>query len=273
MGHSSKPLQKQAAAALSFDNEVRHASTPATMACHAVAMLMAKWCLLCMVALSMHHHQNVANGLILRSTTASSHPRRTSRPSFMSATTTARPTTTSSGTSATATRLFLALQDLLEGGEDYPRRKANNYTGASSTAITSHTHTHKGPATAKVAGGRVNVRVRNIMQLILTSTAASSSSGDSLSNKDWAKTRNYLYNNPAITEPQVDAVLEFLHEIFPDHQSELVPKIVQSVPRIFRKNVETYLRPTTEFLQTFYGPDLFYEVCTVLNVWMCCLCV
>lgn len=84
--------------------------------------------------------------------------------------------------------------------------------------------------------------------------------------KEWIKARNYLYRSSSrgddpnrLTLDRVAAVLDFLDEAFPDDPN-LVRCVVQTCPRILKKNVESYLKPTVEFLKDLYGPDLFYQV-------------
>ena len=50
-------------------------------------------------------------------------------------------------------------------------------------------------------------------------------------------------------------------QVFPEYPS-LVNSIVQSDPRILRKNVDNFLKPTIVFLQELYGIELFYEAVT-----------
>ena len=77
--------------------------------------------------------------------------------------------------------------------------------------------------------------------------------------KSWTKTRNYVYKTKRLPSlQQVTAVLSFLEDVFPDDRS-LVRTVVQSSPRILKRNVANNLWPTADFLQDLYGPDLFRE--------------
>jgi hypothetical protein len=49
------------------------------------------------------------------------------------------------------------------------------------------------------------------------------------------------------------------HSAFPSDDPQLIRKILQTVPRILRKNVQTSLEPTVQFLLQLYGQDLFEE--------------
>jgi hypothetical protein len=55
---------------------------------------------------------------------------------------------------------------------------------------------------------------------------------------------------------QVDQVLSFLDELF---EPSLVTTILTTCPRILRKNVDTQLQPTIQFLQTLYPDDMFVQ--------------
>lgn len=142
--------------------------------------------------------------------------------------------------------------------------------------------------TATVAKGRrVNTRVREIMATIL-SHVDENDNNDKTQGKEWTKLKNYIYKSKNLTVNQVKEVLDFLTEskvmfcfycgsslskfwgpftyvvlylvvAFPNN-NQLVKSILQSVPRILRKNADTYLRPTCQFLIELYGPDLFLEV-------------
>lgn len=76
---------------------------------------------------------------------------------------------------------------------------------------------------------------------------------------DWVRLRRYLYQcDEKLTLGQVQSVLEYIAEIFPgDH--DLQVSILQTSPRILKKSVKTFLRPTVDFLKNLYGPDLFRE--------------
>jgi hypothetical protein len=95
-----------------------------------------------------------------------------------------------------------------------------------------------------------------------TNTTSSSSALSS----SWTKTRNYLYrataiaddnsdnhNNNKLTVRQVKQVLAFLQSNFPPDTCRL---ILQTSPRILRKNCATFLQPTTDFLRQLYRDGL-----------------
>lgn len=76
---------------------------------------------------------------------------------------------------------------------------------------------------------------------------------------DWKKTRNYLYRSSGqLTNTQVEQVLTFLGTEF-SNDIDLQKSILQSVPRILRKNVKTFLRPTAVFLRELYGDEMFSQ--------------
>jgi hypothetical protein len=74
---------------------------------------------------------------------------------------------------------------------------------------------------------------------------------------DWTKTRTYLYQQKKLTTTQVETVLAFLEELFPEDPG-LQASIIQNIPRILRKNVKTKLRPTSDFLKELYGDVMFH---------------
>ena len=119
--------------------------------------------------------------------------------------------------------------------------------------------------TSVTEGGkrRINTRVRKFMDLFQSwfDEGPQDDDGDDNGTLDssWKKMRNYLYkSSDRITKGQIVKVLTFLQEAFPQ-QPQLHKHIVQTSPRILRKNVDTNLRPTLEFLQQLYGPDLLQE--------------
>jgi len=75
---------------------------------------------------------------------------------------------------------------------------------------------------------------------------------------DWTRARNYVYR-AKLTMKQVEEVTHFLEETFPASSTNEVAAIIQSSPRILRKNTATYLMPTATFLQDLYGDRLFRE--------------
>jgi hypothetical protein len=99
-------------------------------------------------------------------------------------------------------------------------------------------------------GPRINVGVRNIMSLLTSRYGNEDPSA-------WSKTRNYIYHTShRLTLAQVQEVLDFLDTIL-SLDKPLVKTIVQTSPRILRKNAKSYLQPTVDFLLELWGPDLF----------------
>ena len=99
------------------------------------------------------------------------------------------------------------------------------------------------------------IRAREIIQLLkeeYDETASSSSSS-------WTKARNYIYHaSDKLTVDQVRQVVDFLNSLSPN-DTELPKQIVQSSPRILRKNVQNNLKPTAKFLLGLWGTKLFRE--------------
>lgn len=102
--------------------------------------------------------------------------------------------------------------------------------------------------------GRTNSKVRFILSRILERYDVFASPLP----PEWTKMRNYLYHSSErLTVAQVDVVLAMLARVFKN--PELEKHILQSTPRILRKNVKTKLQPTIDFLQTIYRDDMFVE--------------
>lgn len=96
---------------------------------------------------------------------------------------------------------------------------------------------------------------------------------EGLSSQEWKKAKRYIYHatssngtkNP-IKSVQIKSVLNFLDETFDRNDLDYINSgividtsfIIQSVPRIMRKDVESYLKPTVTFLKGLYG-TMFYE--------------
>jgi hypothetical protein len=103
---------------------------------------------------------------------------------------------------------------------------------------------------SKSSSGNQNVRM--IMDCLLEQYP-------SCPRDDWRRLRQYLYRrsygNLPLTRSQVQAVLQFLEQSFPKNP-DLPALIVQSAPKILRQPVDTFLRPTVEFLTMLYGDDL-----------------
>lgn len=125
---------------------------------------------------------------------------------------------------------------------------------------------------------RVNPKVRKLMNVIVEKGMNVEVAGrqkndptESLDQPpttcDWTRTRNYFYRNyEKISTSQVEQVIDFLQETFPPKdpssssiECDLVPHILQSCPRIFRHNVQTFLRPTVQFLQELYGYPILVQ--------------
>jgi hypothetical protein len=107
-------------------------------------------------------------------------------------------------------------------------------------------------------------KARDIWTVLSTrySKEATSSTGEGNAstnnrNADWTKTRNYIYHTvDKLPLSQVQDVCEFLESHF---DNALIANILQSSPRILRKNVVSNLTPTTKFLKQLYGDDLFQK--------------
>eukprot|EP00978_Attheya_sp_CCMP212_P002580 scaffold5259_cov58-Attheya_sp.AAC.2 len=73
---------------------------------------------------------------------------------------------------------------------------------------------------------------------------------------DWTKAKNYVYHaSPPLTLEQVEDVLDFLDPLCA-HDKLLVRQILQLSPRILRKSVDSYLRPTAKFMYDLYGGEM-----------------
>jgi hypothetical protein len=74
--------------------------------------------------------------------------------------------------------------------------------------------------------------------------------------EEWVKLRNYLYrsNENELTESQVRQVLDYLDTTVGTNVSQ---SLLQSSPRILRKNCKTQLQPTVAFLRQLYGEKMF----------------
>ncbi len=99
-----------------------------------------------------------------------------------------------------------------------------------------------------------------------TSTPASTSTVIDFKSPEWAKAKRYIYHatstssskNP-LSLNQIIKVLDYLDETFEDAPKLSTQRIIQSIPRIFRKDPDNNLKPTVEFLRGLYGTDMFYE--------------
>jgi hypothetical protein len=75
--------------------------------------------------------------------------------------------------------------------------------------------------------------------------------------KSWTKTQMYLYRaHSRLTWEQLEGVSDFLDARVPPSTART---ILQTAPRILRKPVASFLKPTADFLLDLWGPDLFQE--------------
>lgn len=94
-------------------------------------------------------------------------------------------------------------------------------------------------------------------RIVATACVASSSHVDC--GPEWSKTRNYIYNSHSnFSVEQVKRVVSFLQDVLAG-DNELVCSIIQTNPRILRKSVKSFLKPTADFLLDLYGTDLLCE--------------
>eukprot|EP00980_Cylindrotheca_fusiformis_P008428 scaffold1784_cov116-Cylindrotheca_fusiformis.AAC.8 len=73
---------------------------------------------------------------------------------------------------------------------------------------------------------------------------------------DWKRTKMYIYRTRAVTVASVTQVLDFLDSLVSE---EVVVSLLKQNPRILSKSVQSYLRPTAEFLMELWGPELFQQ--------------
>ena len=102
-----------------------------------------------------------------------------------------------------------------------------------------------------------NPHVRSIVEMIESRYPPDDDDGCD----DWSRTRAYLYRAGGpekLPLQQVIDVLDFLDEYI---QSPTICKhILQEVPRIFKKPVDSFLKPTAEFMRDeLWGPELFLK--------------
>ena len=98
---------------------------------------------------------------------------------------------------------------------------------------------------------RVNPTVRQHMEILEERLGLSSA------DKSWKKTRAYLYRS-TLTDRQIISAVETLLAC-KVLSKELVRHVVQSSPRILRKNPKTYIEPTLDFLLDIFGKELLPE--------------
>lgn len=89
---------------------------------------------------------------------------------------------------------------------------------------------------------------------------------ENLRSPDWTKARRYIYHatsSSSTKKPlaiyQIESVLDFLDNCFETESSLNTIFVIQSIPRIFRKDPESYLKPTVKFLKDLYGAQMFHE--------------
>ena len=110
---------------------------------------------------------------------------------------------------------------------------------------------------------RYNKVLREVQQCIRKKyPAAEYATSSSSLPAEWQRFRNYLYyacsERLSLQLDQVQQVLDYLEELFPnDH--DLHVSILKLSPTILGKPVDTFLRPTVEFLVDLYGIELFTE--------------
>ena len=84
------------------------------------------------------------------------------------------------------------------------------------------------------------------------------------SKEGWKKARNYVYKatmtkKDPLTVTYVELACQYLNTKF---SSDLSSTVVQQCPRILRRNVESQLKPTVDFLETLYGYDMLQQALT-----------
>lgn len=97
------------------------------------------------------------------------------------------------------------------------------------------------------AGKRINKTFREIMTLI------KSRYGDEC---DCKRTKMYIYRAKKLSLESVMEVLDFLDSFLP---REVVQCLLIESPRVMNKSVDSYLRPTADFLLNLWGEDLFSQ--------------
>ena len=84
------------------------------------------------------------------------------------------------------------------------------------------------------------------------------------SKEEWKKARNYVYKatmtkKDPLTVTYVELVCQYLNTKF---SPDLSSTVIQQCPRILRRNVESQLIPTVDFLQNLYGYEMLQEAFT-----------
>lgn len=101
--------------------------------------------------------------------------------------------------------------------------------------------------TNKRAGMRANERFREVMALVKARY------GDEC---DIRRTKMYIYRAKKLSIESVTRVLDFLDSLLP---RDCVQQLLVESPRILNKSVDSYLKPTAEFLLNLWGEELFNE--------------
>lgn len=99
----------------------------------------------------------------------------------------------------------------------------------------------------ETATKRINKTFREVMALI------KSRYGDEC---DCKRTKMYIYRAKKLSPESVAEVLDFLDSFLP---REVVLRLLAESPRIINKPVDSYLRPTAEFLLNLWGKELFSQ--------------
>lgn len=87
--------------------------------------------------------------------------------------------------------------------------------------------------------------VRDIMMLIESRYG---------SDVDWQRTKMYVYRAKNLSVSSVTQVLDFLDSFL---SAQVVLALLKHSPRVLNKPVQSYLKPTAEFLMELWGPELF----------------
>ena len=95
--------------------------------------------------------------------------------------------------------------------------------------------------------------------------------GANMKSKEWSRARRYIYHatsgskvhNKILNEERIIKVLSYLEQecltSSLSSSSTIVPYIIQNIPRILKRNVDTQIKPTVEFLKELYNQnDMFY---------------
>jgi hypothetical protein len=102
-------------------------------------------------------------------------------------------------------------------------------------------------SSSSTATKRANTVVREIMTLIKSRYG---------SEGDWQRTKMYVYRAKKLSVSSVTQVLDFLDSFL---SKEVAVTLLKHSPRVLNKPVQSYLRPTTQFLLELWGPELFEQ--------------